>query len=254
MTWDEVKDLAPFYAIGALDLQTAQAVEDFLRDATPGQKREIAEWTEVASHFPSSLPQPEVPAHLKGLLLKRVTGNEFTAQSSYYDSAKKVLPFQPARRPTATRPLWLLLAATIALVFTSAFLAWRNLQLSERIGAAQSQLDNLLSPNTRLITMTGVETPQASAKVLWDTKTQTWKVMVRNLPPPPADKDYQLWYVANGAKISAAVFRTDERGNRELGLTLPPEALKGLTNTAVTLEPKGGSPQPTSNFYLLATI
>jgi anti-sigma-K factor RskA len=90
--------------------------------------------------------------------------------------------------------------------------------------------------------------------VLWDTRTQTWKVYVHNLPPPPTDKDYQLWYVTKEAKINAAVFRTNEKGSRELSLSLPPEALRGLAATAVTLEPKGGSPQPTGKFYLMAAI
>lgn len=254
MTWDEVKELAPFYAVGALDLKTAQVVEGFLRHATQQQKREFAEWSDVAALLPAALPRTEVPSHLKGLLLKRIVANEFTDLSSHPASSTKVLPFQPKRRSTAQPPRWLLLAAAIALAFTSAFLAWQNSRLSGQLGNLQSQMDALLSPNTRIISMAGVETPQANAKVLWDTKTQTWTVYVRNLPPPPKDKDYQLWYVTKEAKINAAVFRTDERGSRELSLSLPPEALQGLAATAVTLEPKGGSPQPTGKFYLMAAI
>jgi anti-sigma-K factor RskA len=254
MTWDEVKELAPFYAVGALDLKTAKAVEDFLRDATLQQKNEFAEWSDVAALLPVALPQTEVPSHLKGLLLKRIVANEFTGLSSHSASTAKVLPFQPKRRSTAQTPRWLLLAATVALAFTSAFLVWQNSRLSGQLSDMQSQLDGLLSPDTRVISMAGVETPQASAKVLWDTRTQTWKVYVHNLPPPPTDKDYQLWYVTKEAKINAAVFRTNEKGSRELSLSLPPEALRGLAATAVTLEPKGGSPQPTGKFYLMAAI
>ncbi|MEO6726393.1 MAG: anti-sigma factor [Blastocatellia bacterium] len=254
MTWDEVKDLAPLYAIGALDLKAAQAVEDFLRSATQQQKSEFAEWSEVAALLPAILPQLEVPSHLKGLLLTRIAANEFTNLSSHLESATKVLPFQPKRPSTAQTPRWLLLAATIALAFTSAFLGWQNSKLSDRLGTAQSQLDDLLSPYTRIISMKGVEIPDANAKVVWDTRTQTWKVFVHDLPAPPSDRDYQLWYVTKDAKINAALFRTNEKGDRELSLTLPPEALNGLAATAVTLEPKGGSPQPTGKFYLMATI
>ncbi len=254
MTWEEVKDLGPLYAIGALDLKAAQAVEDFLRNATPQQKKEVAEWSEVSALLPAALPQPEVPSHLKGLLLKQIATNEYTTYSSHPTSAAKVLPFQSKRRSTAQAPQWLLLAATIALVFTSAILAWQNSKLSGQLGNVQSQLDDLLSPYTRVISMAGVEVPKANAKVLWDTRTQTWKVFVHDLPAPPSDQDYQLWYVTKDAKINAAVFRTDEKGNRELSLSLPPEALNGLAATAVTLEPRGGSPQPTGKFYLLAAI
>ena len=102
--------------------------------------------------------------------------------------------------------------------------------------------------------MVGDETPQANAKVVWDTKAQQWAIYIFDLPAPPSDKDYQLWYVTQNEKISAAVFRTDEQGQSVLKLTLPPEALVGLAATAVTLEPRGGSPQPTGKFYLKASI
>ena len=102
--------------------------------------------------------------------------------------------------------------------------------------------------------MAGDETPQSNAKVVWDTKAQQWAIYIFDLPAPPSDKDYQLWYVTKNAKISAAVFRTDEQGRTVLKLTLPPDALAGLAATAVTLEPRGGSPQPTGKFYLKASI
>ena len=102
--------------------------------------------------------------------------------------------------------------------------------------------------------MIGDETPQANAKVLWDTMAQQWVIYIFDLPAPPSDKDYQLWYVTKNVKISAAVFRTDEQGRTVLKLTLPPDALAGLAATAVTLEPRGGSPQPTGKFYLKASI
>jgi len=254
MTWDEVRELAPLYAIGALDLKTWQAVEAFLRDATPQQKSEFTGWTEVAALLPAALPQREVPPHLKSFLLRRIAANEFTGVPSPPDSVARILPFQSNRRPAMQPSRWLLLAATIALAFTSAFLAWQNLRLAGRLSDLQNLVDDFLLSSTRVISMTGVETPQATAKILWDTNTQTWKVYVQNLPAPPSDKDYQLWYVTKDAKISAAVFRTDEKGSSQLSLALPRDALEGLVATAVTLEPKGGSPQPTGDFYLKAAI
>lgn len=254
MTWEEVKELAPLYAVGALDLKAAQSVEDFLRNATPQQKNEFAEWTEIAALLPTALPQSEVPSHLKSTLLAQIAASDFSNSPSPSQSAAKVISFQPKPRSTIQTSQWLLLAATIALVFTSVFLAWQNNRLSGQLNTAQSQLDGLLSPYTRVISMKGVEIPQANAKVLWDTRTQTWKVLVHDLPAPPSNQDYQLWYVTKDAKINAAVFHTNEKGDFELNLSLPPEALNGLAATAVTLEPKGGSPQPTGKFYLMAAI
>lgn len=257
MTWDEVKELGPLYALGALDLETAQMVEDFLSHATPEQHKDFAEWREVAAVLPMALPPPNVPSHLKDRLLMRIAGEKDPVafmQSGAAGATAKVLQFQP--RPIAqSRALrWLALAAILALACTSAFLAWKNAGLSNRLLLAEGQVQEFLSPDTRVISMAGVESPRANAKVVWNTKSQTWKVYIHNLPVVSNDRDYQLWYVTKDAKINAKVFSPNSDGNAELDLTLPPEALKGLAATAVTLEPKGGSPQPTGKFYLLAEI
>lgn len=264
MTWDEVKELGPLYAIGALDEETARTIETFLRAATPAQQSEFAEWQEIAALLPLSLSHPEVPARLKTDLMQRIANDEPQVSErkvTTYSSTGKALPFQS--QPTTKRPVqrWLLMAATIALALSSGYLAWQNYKITEQLSDSNFKLDKLqqqfeafLSPSTRVISMSGVETPQAHAKVVWNTDTQTWEVHIKNLPAPPSDKDYQLWYVTADAKINAAVFRTAENGRLELKLNVPPEALNGLAATAVTLEPKGGSPQPTGKFYLMAKI
>ena len=157
---------------------------------------------------------------------------------------------------------------TALLAFTSAYLYKQNTKLageldnisrqrddlSRELAMSKRQIDDIVSPWTKVIAMVGDETPEANAKVVWDTKANQWVIYIFNLPPPPSDKEYQLWYVTKNAKISAWVFSTDEQGRTVLKLTLPPEALAGLAATAVTLEPKGGSPQPTGKFYLKASI
>jgi anti-sigma-K factor RskA len=156
---------------------------------------------------------------------------------------------------------WLLIAATALVAFTAGYLFKKNADLArerddllKKMAALGGQVDDIVSPRTRIIAMVGDETPQANAKVVWDTKAQQWAIYIFDLPAPPSDKDYQLWYVTKNAKISAAVFRPDEQGRTVLKLTLPPEGLAELAATAVTLEPRGGSPQPTGKFYLKASI
>ena len=181
---------------------------------------------------------------------------------------KKVLPFVQTRRAESRTARWILIAATALLAFTSAYLFKQNAKLahdldylsherdnlSDELAASRRQVDDIVAPKTKVIAMIGAEAPQANAKVVWDTKAQQWVVYIFDLPAPPTDKDYQLWYVTAKAKINARVFSTDEQGRAVLKLTLPPEALSGLAATAVTLEPKGGSPQPTGKFYLKASI
>jgi Anti-sigma-K factor rskA len=276
MTWDEIKELGPLYALGAVDDDTARGIEDFLRDATPEQQHEIGELREVAALIPLALPLATVPEIIRDRLFVRISAEaqstpvdsdemqaELQADGSAepYEETAKVLAFTHAPRKEASATRWLLLAATVLLTFTSGYLLWRNNQLHQENSLlarenarVKSEVQEIVSPATRIVAMAGKEAPQASAKVVWNTERQTWEIYIFNLPPPPTDKQYQLWYVKGDAKISAAVFDTNPTGETVLKLDLPPDVVKGLAATAVTLEPKGGSPQPTSNLYLVGAI
>jgi anti-sigma-K factor RskA len=127
--------------------------------------------------------------------------------------------------------------------------------MAGELNALKREVDQLISPRTKVFAMAGDAAPEANAKVIWDTETHQWVIYIFNLPTPPSDKDYQLWYVTKDARISAAVFRPNAQGRTVLKLTLPAQATSGLAATAVTLEPKGGSPQPTGDrFYLKAAL
>ncbi len=266
MTWDEVKELGPLYSIGALDAETMRAIDDFWQDASAEQQREMAEWSELAALLPQALPQTPAPAHLRQHLLNRIAAEAAPVSAATMPS--NVLPFTAARRMPSQTSRWLLLAATIALMCTSGYLLWQNRNLTgerdrllqerggllARMTELEGNVDKFVAPSTKVIAMVGDEAPQASAKVFWDTNRQEWVVYVFDLPSLPSDKSYQLWYVTKDAKISAQVFQPDATGRVTLRLRLPKEALAGLAATAVTLEPRGGSPQPTGKFYLKAAI
>jgi anti-sigma-K factor RskA len=279
MTWKKVKAIAPLYVIGALDEKTAHDVEAAFHSATPEQQRVIARWREVAALLPQALPLQTPPDYLRERLLNRIAEEipqtpieiaveESTLKEIAERDEKKVLPFVQPRRAESRTARWLLIAATALLALASAYLFTQSVKLArerdnlsrernslrEELAERGRLVDDIVSPRTRVIAMVGDETPQANAKVFWDTEAQQWAIYIFDLPAPPSDKDYQLWYVTKNAKISAAVFRTDEQGRTVLKLTLPPDALAGLAATAVTLEPRGGSPQPTGKFYLKASI
>jgi anti-sigma-K factor RskA len=279
MTWDEVKELAPLYVIGALDEKTAHDLEASLHSATPEQRRVVARWRDVAAMLPQALPLQTPPAHLKERLLNRVAEEaqqtpieiaieESTLEGMVERTERKVLPFVKPRRAESKTARWMLIAATTLLAFTCGYLFKQNSDLikqnahlarerdgfSEELAGVRREVDDIVSPRTKVIAMVGDEVPQANAKVVWDMKAQQWVIYIFDLPAPPSDKAYQLWYVTQNAKISATTFRTDEHGRTVLKLTLPPDALDGLAATAVTLEPREGSPQPTSKFYLKANI
>jgi anti-sigma-K factor RskA len=272
MTWDEANEMAPLYVIGGLNEKTAHELEASLHSATPKQRSVITQWRDVATLLPQALPLQVPPDSVKERLLNQIAGEAQQTpieiaieESSFQETARRdegnISPFVQPRRGESKIARWMLIAATALLAFACGYLFKQNSDLSRERGELskeaavwKDQIDNIVSPRSRVISMIGEESPLANAKVVWDTKARQWAVYVFDLPAPPADKEYQLWYVTGTSKISAAVFRTDEQGRAVLKLAPPPEALTGLTATAVTLEPKGGSTQPTGKFYIKAVI
>jgi anti-sigma-K factor RskA len=268
MKWDEVKEVAPLYALDALDAETAATVEASLRQASPDEQREIAEWREIVALLPHALAQPSPPDHVKERLLSRLADETqetpletAVAESAAEQTDNNVLIFTPARHSETKVARWLPLAAAILLALTSAYLLWQNTrlarerdQISQALEEERRKLDTFAASQTKVIQLIGDQAPNANARVFWDTKRNQWVIYIFDLPTPPPGKEYQLWYVVKNAPISAAVFSTDAQGQKVLELTLPPEAWNGMNLTAVTLEPRGGSPTPTSGFYLKAKI
>ena len=75
-----------------------------------------------------------------------------------------------------------------------------------------------------------------------------------NLPALPSNQTYQLWLVpGQGSPISAGVFDVDTKGN---GSVLLPSLPFGLAAKAfaVTIEPRGGVPQPTGKKVLFGVV
>ena len=264
MTTEEAQQLIPLYALGVLDATETREVEGYLRRASRDEQREASEFREIAALLAYALPAVAVPARLRDQLLARVNESAPAAEPS-----SNVLAFKPKAvvAPPRAWPQWLAAAAALVMTMGAAYFYWQNqelkqenLALAQQVVAVkaeqQAQIEQVLAPLNRILTIKGqAAAPQASAKVVWDTQQQRWLLQVYDLPAPPADKDYQLWYVTKDAKLSAAVFRPDARGRTTLQLQLPPNVnAETLAATAVTLEPKGGVPQPTGQFYLLAQL
>jgi anti-sigma-K factor RskA len=73
---------------------------------------------------------------------------------------------------------------------------------------------------------------------------------VAGLQAAPSSHDYQLWLLdANGEPTSVAVFDVDDG----VAILETGTSLEGFEGAAVTIEPEGGSDQPTGDFVLTST-
>ena len=77
-------------------------------------------------------------------------------------------------------------------------------------------------------------------------------ITVNGLPPAPDGKTYQLWYLgSDGAASSAGVLGVDAEGT---GQALLAGDAGSAAKVAMTLEPAGGSAQPTSDPLVVLSL
>jgi len=130
-------------------------------------------------------------------------------------------------------------------------------QLNQRaegraVGTPQDELATLLrSPNVKAVALAGSDiAKQAVGFLLYDSKTQNAWLYSVNLPECPADRTYQLWAV-HDKPMGIGTFRIYAGESARLLVKKVPTFTEAK-NFAISLEPSGGSPQPTGPMYLLS--
>jgi len=181
---------------------------------------------------------------------------------------------EPMRRP-ATRPArvagWAFAAAAAVLFVIVALddarlrrqreeLRAQNSDLAERAEADRSELARrdlrarvFESDDVRMLFLGGQgPQPTARGKVFWSEKAKRGILVAGNLEPLPADRQYQLWVFVDGKPVDAGVFDVDPSG-RALFESKDLAAVRTAQNFAVTVEPRGGLPQPSGPIVLLGS-
>ena len=74
-------------------------------------------------------------------------------------------------------------------------------------------------------------------------------LLADGMPAAPSGKDYELWYRVDGEMVPVGVFAPDDDGTVRQRLERVPEDLVG-----VTLEPEGGSKEPTLPMIAEGTV
>lgn len=250
-------DQAAAYALGALPPDERATFEARLAEDAD-LRAEVAEFERLVGELGRLAVSEEPPAGLRERVLARA------AAARPVRTAPSAMAAPPRR---SALPLWIgwgLAAAALVLSF-GLWNAQVTLQ-SERavlraeyeralgdLAAADSAiadrdavLDAIRAGDVRSADLAGVDGGTA-ARVFYDPSGGWFAVLAARLPPTPAGRTYQLWAIAEGAApVSVGTFDV-----REGGATVRIEAsqavrdLGDLTLAALTVEPEGGSPQPT---------
>lgn len=249
-TYNDFESLCAGYVLDALTDEERREFEQILANAS-GEQKELYEKMVRARDEMALATEPVEPSDD---LFVRILND---------------ISDTPAQKASII-PMWAYQAVAAVLLIGFLGLALFNQELSttveqqetiisELTGEIEKQeelLSILESREVNLILMAGQEvSPDGYGKIIWDAENRQALLQLANLPEPPSDKDYQLWLIKDEEEspISAGVFNFD-RSSTDLffkveHLNQTPSAT--MNTFAVTLEPKGGVPQPTGDMYLV---
>jgi anti-sigma-K factor RskA len=278
--------MLPLHALGALEAEDARALEDHLTECA-ACRRELDEWRETTSMLAYSAGTVEPSAQLRVRILEsvreipqssslRTPPRDGNSESTSAPSSVVSITQSPRRMFS---PAWKTgaIAASVAcaaLLISLFVLLNRNsamkteiARLSNRLNQIQGELareresKELIATRARqdmemlaassVTTLKGTDVaPGAHARLALDPNTGRAMLLAYNLPPAPAGKAYQLWFIAGNKPLPGTVFTPDANGHAEVRDQAPAEG-RDAAIFAVTLEPSGGVSAPTGDKYLL---
>ena len=255
-------DRAEVYALGALDEDERRGFEAHLVEGCAICAERIRETGDALPLLARALPQEGPPAALKMRLLEAIDADEDALETEEEGSA--TLPVRRAPRwawwggwATALAAVGLLIVVGFSLAKTREELErlrGRVAILQEELTEREATLRFLSDPKVRYVSLAGLAaTPDASGWLLWNPESRQGLFLARGLPPPPADRVYELWAIAKSEPVPAGVLKVDAAGRGLLRLPPLPET-KTFDKFAVTLEPAGGVARPTGAMHLIGSL
>jgi anti-sigma-K factor RskA len=262
-----LEDLLPAYALGALDGEEVHELEEHLAGGCEECRRQLALWQGDLEELAAAVP-PVTPSETTRARVLRLAGSAPAAPAPATPAAQAV----PRRTPG-----WLAAAALVLLALAVwGFAGQARLRgearrlaadrdreaaeverLSREVSAARSQviraeqaLQVLAAPGVQSVVLAGLgPTPGAKGRAYVNPSRRDALFYAFDLPALPEDKTYQLWFIAGGKPVSAGTFAVDPRGAASLRVDRVADVGQ-IQNWAVTIEPRGGVPQPTGAMVL----
>lgn len=245
MTCGEVRELLELYHLGTLDDDERREVGAHLRTGCVECAKALAAAAELNASILAGVPLVEPPPRLR----ERVVG--------------MVAPPRPKPKAQPHFLPWMAMAAALALVVwlgSQARLKNRELEEAHRqlraLTAEKQEMDAALTflrdPETR--PAGGREDPAKPRGIYFVNARRGLLLIASNLPSLPAGKTYEMWLIPKGqAPRPAGLFRPDAGGG---AVHIQPGGVDvaNVAAVAVTVEPEGGSPAPTTAPFLVTPV
>jgi anti-sigma-K factor RskA len=232
MNCEEVAELAGAYAAGALPADELEGVEEHLRTCTA--HADLLELSAVARSIALSAPDAEPPSALKSRIMDVVRRESEQRYGPQY--RESLISRLRARLGESFSRAPLMIGALAMAVVV--LLLW-NLSL---------QLDGGGATVERQFVATG----DAGGSVRYISDEEIVLMSLHNLERLPASSTYQVWAIADGVATGVGfVESVSEDGQATQAMSLE---LSDGQRVAITIEPAGGSLQPTTEPILEAEI
>lgn len=254
-----IEELLPAYVLGALDGDDLRELEAHLAGGCEECDRQLALWQGDLEALAAGV-EPVQPSDVTRARVLRL--------------ASPVL--DPSRMSVHVRPTWVGIAAALLLM---ALAFWglmgqarmerqvRGLEaerdrlrhqvevLSQEVGRmrtdvlqARQDLQVIAAPGVQSVVLAGLgPSPAAKGRTYVNPSTRDALFYAFDLPRLPAGKTYELWFIAAGKPVAAGTFDVDPRGTGTVRVERVHDQIQAW---AVTIEPRGGVPQPTGAMVL----
>jgi anti-sigma-K factor RskA len=227
-----VTELLPAYALGCLDEAEASRVSEHVVRCAKC-RGELQAYRAVANQLALAAPEARPPKRVKQQLMRRIK----------HPTAAPVPEPRPGlwqqlsglfRRPA---PGWAL--ASLILIVA---LAAGNIWLWQRVSRGDG--GNTAGAIHVVAMMATDAAPHATGKLLISVDGEYGTLVVDGLPPLDPGHQYQLWLIRDGQRTSGGVLSVNAHGYGALEISAP-EPLAHYPSFGVTVEPAGGSSEPT---------
>lgn len=289
---EEIETILSGYALGTLEPTEMLAVERWIAESPRLQAR-LAEIETVVDHIGLAAPEAAPPASIKQGLMERIQverearsmesliadadsvtvipspeesakpgllrrwfyPNAWTFMTAAAAAAAVIMIINTALLESRLAPLEREVADTRAAIVeleeSSTRLSDENRMLREELQNERGQLALLAQPQS-LARLAGSGIPNASASFYGGDSHGL--LVIAGLPPLPESQTYQLWLIRDGEDpIPSGLIEVDADGSTIFPVTYTGSP-SDFAAVAISVEPAGGSPQPTSEPILVGTI
>jgi anti-sigma-K factor RskA len=260
----DIEELLPFYALDALTAAERELVEKYLAEH-PEARQQVEEMVKAASALPYGVSPVEPSQRAKQALMARVDADAETrvrpAVPTAREPARRVNPFENLFRTLGLAAAAIAIVWAIFLNIQVAQLQNEVSSLNERLEAQSESIDQIIAnlpqtdqANVITVSLKGTEVqPQAQGQLIADPESQAAVLVISGLPRLEPGQTYQVWLIDGGAPVSAGLLSVDENG-QGVFIVNSDESIGSFNSLGISVEPDGGSQQPTGDIVVLSDL